>query len=75
MEKEICMVCPNLMCVDEGKGRRIFFADSKSQETINPIQDCTKFLAVAVLGLNYGNTIIYKEQDTNERKIYSQDRS
>jgi hypothetical protein len=61
MEKEICMVCPKLMCVNEEEGRRMFFADKGSQELKTFIQDCSKYCAVAVLGTLHGKVLLYQE--------------
>ena len=69
MLREICLVCPHIVCVNEGRendGRRIFFAHKGSEIVKTPIQNCDKYLAIAVLGTLQGNALIYRERNKCE---------
>jgi len=63
--KEICLICPKLVCVNEGRednGRRMFFHDKGSELLKTPIQYCDRFMAIAVLGTLQGNALVYREK-------------
>ena len=49
--RELCLSCNQIVCVDENKGRRIFYTDKSSGVVNEPIQDCTNYAALAALGL------------------------
>jgi hypothetical protein len=55
--REICLVCPKIVCVDEKKGRRIFFTDRGSTVVEIPIGNCDTCLSVAILGMVAGRTV------------------
>jgi len=66
MQKEACLICNHTICIPEGKGRRMFTIDNKSLELKLPIQECHRYLSVAIIGTLSGDTIIYREK-TNSK--------